>query len=116
MLADRSLLSVGQLTQRYGISRRSLERLFEHYVGATPKWLLARYRMHDAVTEFDAGFDGTLAELAARHGWYDQAHFTQDFVALVGRTPRDYRGAVTPPETVKPRDGQSPADLRGDAR
>ena len=93
MLADRSLLSVAQVEERHGIGRRSLQRLFAHYVGASPKWVLARYRMHDAVTELDAGFDGTLADLAARHGWYDQAHFRRDFVRLVGQSPSDYRRA-----------------------
>ena len=60
------------------------------YVGATPKWVLARYRMHDAVTRLDEGYDGSLADLAAEHGWYDQAHFTRDFRRLVGQSPGSY--------------------------
>jgi AraC-like DNA-binding protein len=91
MLGDRSLLAVQEVSRRHGMSARSLQRLFLHYVGVGPKWVLARYRMHDVVTDLDAGYDGTLTDLAQRYGWYDQAHFTRDFVALVGVPPGEYR-------------------------
>lgn len=90
MLGDRSLLRVAQVEDRHGIGRRRLQRLFAHYVGASPKWVLARYRMHDAVAELDAGYDGVLADLAVRYGWYDQAHFSREFVRLVGVPPGEY--------------------------
>jgi AraC-like DNA-binding protein len=91
LLADRSLTQVGQLEDRYGLSARSLQRLFLHYLGVGPKWVIRRYRIHDAVTDLDAGYTGPLADLAASLGWYDQAHFIRDFTALVGQTPGDYR-------------------------
>ncbi|MBD3782055.1 MAG: helix-turn-helix transcriptional regulator [Micrococcales bacterium] len=91
MLADRSLLTVADVATRVATTPRSLQRLFTHYVGVGPKWVLARYRMHDVVSELDAGYDGTLTDLAHRYGWYDQAHFTRDFTALVGVSPGRYR-------------------------
>jgi AraC-like DNA-binding protein len=91
MLQDRSLLQVGQVEERCGIDKRRLQRLFERYVGATPKWTLARYRIHDAVSDLDAGYDGSLADLAARYGWFDQAHFTREFTELVGVPPGTYQ-------------------------
>jgi AraC-like DNA-binding protein len=91
MLADRSLLTVKDAARRHGMTVRTLQRLFTHYVGVGPKWVLARYRMHDVVTELDDGYDGTLTDLALRYGWYDQPHFTRDFTALIGVTPRQYR-------------------------
>jgi AraC-like DNA-binding protein len=93
MLTDRSLLTVADVCARHAVSERTLQRLFTHYVGVGPKWVLARYRMHDVVTAIDAGYDGTLTDLAVRFGWYDQAHFTRDFTALVGVTPGQYRAA-----------------------
>ncbi|WP_421119064.1 helix-turn-helix transcriptional regulator [Aquihabitans daechungensis] len=91
MLGDRSLVAVAEVGERHGVSVRTLQRLFTDYVGVGPKWVLARYRMHDAVTELDEGYDGPLADLALRYGWYDQAHFTRDFTALIGVTPGQYR-------------------------
>lgn len=96
MLEDRSLITVAQVAEGHAVSVRTLQRLFTHYVGIGPKWVLARYRMHDALTEIDDGYDGTLTDLAARYGWYDQAHFTRDFTALVGLTPSAYRSEGGP--------------------
>jgi AraC-like DNA-binding protein len=105
MLADRTLLTVAEAARRHGVSVRTLQRVFTHYVGVGPKWVLARYRMHDVVAALDAGDDGTLTDLAVRFGWYDQAHFTRDFVALVGATPGQYRarpdGPAAPPRTAE---------------
>ena len=91
MLGDRTLVRVTQVCERHGLSTRRLQRLFARYVGVGPKWVLARYRMHDVVAALDAGHEGSLADLAAEHGWYDQAHFTRDFRGLVGVTPARYR-------------------------
>ncbi len=91
MLKDRSLLRVAQVEERCGIGKRRLQRLFEKYVGATPKWVLARYRIHDAVSDLDAGYAGSMADLAAHYGWFDQAHFTREFTELVGVPPGAYQ-------------------------
>lgn len=90
MLGDRELQRVAQVEQRCGLSARRLQRLFATYVGVSPKWVLARYRMHDAVSDLDAGYDGSLADLAARYGWFDQAHFTREFTRLIGASPGTY--------------------------
>lgn len=91
MLADRSLLRVEEVADRHGLSRRALERLFARYVGVGPKWVLARYRMHDVVTAPDEGYAGSLADLATTYGWFDQAHFGRDFTAVVGCPPSAYQ-------------------------
>ena len=65
------------------VGARTLQRLFASYVGVSPKWVLSRYRMHDVVTDLDAGYGGSLADLAAKYGWFDQAHFTREFTDLV---------------------------------
>lgn len=91
MLGDRSIVRVEQLQERHSLSVRSIQRLFDHYVGVGPKWVLARYRIHDALTDLDAGYEGRLADLAASLGWYDEAHFSRDFTALVGESPGRYR-------------------------
>ena len=91
MLGDRTVVRVSQLEARHGVGRRQVQRLFARYVGVGPKWVLARYRMHDVVTVLDDGYEGSLTDLAARYGWFDQAHFIQDFTGQVGVTPGAYR-------------------------
>ncbi len=91
MLTDREVVTVAQVAQRRGTTPRSLQRMFQHFVGAGPKWVLGRYRMHDIVSDLDDGYSGTITDLAHRYGWYDQAHLNREFTALVGDTPAGYR-------------------------
>lgn len=90
MIADRSLIRVEQVAALGAMSVRSLQRLFAGFVGVSPKAVLARYRLQDAAATIDAGTSVDLAELAASLGWFDQAHFSRDFRAVVGVPPSAY--------------------------
>jgi AraC-like DNA-binding protein len=94
MLRDRTLTTAAQVARRHHLSLRTLQRLFMDYVGVGPKWVLARYRIHDLVSDLDAGFDGTLTELAHRYGWYDLAHLNREFKALIGVAPTQYQSVA----------------------
>lgn len=91
MLGDRSLVRVDHVAAAAAHSVRSVQRLFASYVGVSPKAVLARYRLQDAVAAIDAGEVDDLAGLAASLGWFDQGHFSRDFRAVVGTTPSVYR-------------------------
>ena len=99
MLADRSLSRVEDVAARHDLSMRGLQRLFRQFVGVGPKWVLQRYRLHDAVTAIDSdpGVMADLAGLAAALGWSDQSHFTRDFTHAVGVSPHAYAARVLVP-------------------
>jgi AraC-like DNA-binding protein len=82
---------VDELAAHVGVSERSLQRLVEQRVGMSPKWLIQRRRLHDAVEALKAG-EPSLADMAARLGYADQAHFTHDFRTVTGMTPGEYLG------------------------
>jgi transcriptional regulator GlxA family with amidase domain len=90
MISDRALVRVDQVAALGGLSVRSLQRLFAGYVGVSPKAVLARYRLQDAAAAIDAGEVDDLAGLAVSLGWFDQAHFSRDFRAVVGVPPSAY--------------------------
>ncbi|OBF54388.1 AraC family transcriptional regulator [Mycolicibacterium monacense] len=71
-------------------SERTVQRVFRRYVGVPVKWVLCRYRLQQAALEIESTPDVDFADLAARLGWYDQAHFTNDFRAMLGCTPGEY--------------------------
>ena len=96
MIEDRSLVRVDQVAALGGLGVRSLQRLFAAYVGVSPKAVLARYRLQDAAAAIDAGEVDDLADLAASLGWFDQAHFSRDFRAVVGVPPSAYRARRAP--------------------
>lgn len=80
---------VDQAARELGLTERGLQRLVEQRVGLTPKWLIQRRRLHDAVEALKAGTTG-LADVAAALGYTDQAHFTHDFRTVTGMTPGQY--------------------------
>jgi AraC-like DNA-binding protein len=87
---DQSLTSVELLTQRAGLDKRALQRLFKRYVGVSPKRVISRYRLHEAIAQLQSGTAAAWAELAQQLGYFDQAHFIRDFRKLVGRSPAQY--------------------------
>lgn len=87
---DRTLLRADALAARHGIGLRTLQRLFDDYVGVGPKWVINRYRLHEAVDRLAHGDTIDWTALALDLGYFDQAHFIRDFRALVGRTPGEF--------------------------
>ena len=87
---DLALHSVDELAHRFGLSPRALQRLFSDCVGVGPKWVIQRYRLHEAVARVQAGRPVAWAALAQDLGYFDQAHFIADFRKRVGHTPGDY--------------------------
>ncbi|MFC5887738.1 helix-turn-helix domain-containing protein [Kitasatospora sp. CM 4170] len=87
---------VDRLAAEFGLTVRQLQRLFAEYVGAPPKWVLRRARLHEAAERADRGATVDWAALAADLGYADQAHFTRDFTAAVGMPPARYAGGGPP--------------------
>jgi AraC-like DNA-binding protein len=94
MLEDPAVVRVDELAARHAMSPRSLQRLFRRYVGVSPKWVLRRYRLHEAAERIAEGRDGDWAATALELGYFDQAHFIRDFKALIGASPAQYAGAA----------------------
>jgi AraC-like DNA-binding protein len=84
------LLRVDQVAAEAGLSVRTLQRLFAEYVGASPKWVLRRARLHEAATRAEQGAGIDWPALAADLGYADQAHLVRDFTATVGSPPARY--------------------------
>ncbi len=90
ILERPELRKVEDVVRATGMSERELQRLFREYVGVSPKWVIQRYRLHEALARIEEGGAFDFAALAQELGYFDQAHFTRDFRALVGVTPGAY--------------------------
>ncbi len=93
MLHDRTISRVDDVTDRFGLAPRTLQRLFQRYVGVSPKWVLRRYRLHEAAAVLAREQDRPWSEVAADLGYFDQSHFIRDFTAAIGLTPVAYAQA-----------------------
>jgi AraC-like DNA-binding protein len=91
---DREILKVEDLVERYGRNKRALQRLFAKYVGVSPKWVIQRYRLHEAAEQLATRGSVNQADLALSLGYSDQAHFVRDFRSIVGVSPAAYGRAT----------------------
>ncbi len=89
-------LRVQDICDAFSIHERALQRLFSHHVGVSPKWVIGRYRMHEAAGRLEQGSEESLTELAHSLGYFDQAHFTREFKKITGDTPSAYRSRSSP--------------------
>ncbi|OLE23908.1 MAG: hypothetical protein AUG44_20825 [Actinobacteria bacterium 13_1_20CM_3_71_11] len=93
---DPTITRVEALAERLNTGTRTLQRLFERYIGVGPKKVIRRYRLHEAAQRVAQGTDQNWAALATELGYSDQAHFTRDFTALVGTSPARYARRAAP--------------------
>ena len=91
---DRQITRVGQVAELAGRSVRSLQRTFAEYVGAGPKWVIQRCRLHDVAARVAADETINWADLAIELGFADQAHLIRAFTATVGTPPAAYAREV----------------------
>jgi AraC-like DNA-binding protein len=88
---NRDVVSVEQVVEQWRLGKRTLQQQFSSYVGVGPKWVINRYRLHEAVERLQEGAHINFTELAMELKYFDQAHFIRDFRKLVGCTPAAYR-------------------------
>jgi AraC-like DNA-binding protein len=94
LLHDRTITKVEDVAERFGLSARSLQRLFHRYVGVTPKWVLQRYRLQEAAWRLAEAAPGEhWAAVAVELGYFDQSHFIRDFTRVIGQPPGAYAQA-----------------------
>ncbi|USQ82811.1 helix-turn-helix domain-containing protein [Streptomyces phaeoluteigriseus] len=87
---DRTIRRVADLARTEAVSVRHLQRLFAAYVGVGPKWVILRYRIHEALERAETSTALDWSALAADLGYADQAHLVRDFKATVGVPPTAY--------------------------
>ena len=92
ILHERDILTVDDFAARTGIGVRSLQRLFNQYVGVNPKWVIRRYRLHELLEQMHSGKRIDWAQLAVELGYFDQAHLINDFRSITGHAPTEYPG------------------------
>ncbi|MFC5337562.1 helix-turn-helix domain-containing protein [Leucobacter denitrificans] len=102
LLLDASITRVDQLADRLGTSARTVQRIADQYFGLPPLSMIRRRRLQESAERLSADANLSLADLAAELGYSDHAHFTNDFTAVLGLTPTQYRGIESSPRKGSP--------------
>ena len=85
---DQTVL--GSLYDEIGYSQKHFTDMFKKHVGVTPKSYLRVMRFQRAIGELESGNEINFSEVAFDAGFYDQAHFINDFRRFSGFTPKQY--------------------------
>lgn len=83
-------LSVEEVGERVGLSRKQLERKFVATVGTTPKTFARISRFLNVCHHLDSYRESTLTRLAHECRYFDQAHFIREFSVFTGFTPKAF--------------------------
>jgi AraC-like DNA-binding protein len=82
---------VTQVASRVGLLPKTLLRRFSAGVGLTPKRYARVRRLQRVLRSIGISGDVDWCDIAARHGYADQAHLVHEFRELTGITPTAYR-------------------------
>ena len=97
ILNEPEIKTVDDLVACAGMGKRSLQRIFNEYVGVSPKWVIRRYRLHEVMERLNFGAQPDWAQLALELGYFDQAHLINDFKSILGYSPTQYQRMVAKP-------------------
>src|SRR5262249_39250867 len=82
--------SISTLVDQLGISHKHFISRFRHEVGLTPKLFCRVRRFHQVLAQIKSRKNVVWTEVAYNCGYFDQAHFVNDFVAFAGINPSTY--------------------------
>lgn len=90
ILRDRhGLISMEELSREIGLGSRQLQRLFQRYVGVTPKFYARIIRFNTVFAMMRKG-GVSWADVVHASGYYDQSHFIRNFKGFTGEDPATY--------------------------
>src|SRR5215813_4147108 len=86
---------IDDLARIAGISTRHLRRVCLDLTGLTPKELCRAIRFRHAAARISHASQVNWADAALDSGYFDQAHFINEFRALGGLTPSEYKAELS---------------------
>jgi AraC-like DNA-binding protein len=95
----RGQIAIGALAQEIGWSRKHLVAQFRAQIGLPPKVMARVLRFRAAVARLEQADEDGMAAIAADCGYFDQAHFINDFRRFAGIAPSEYLRRRLPDES-----------------
>ena len=90
LIKQNGQVCVDDLARAAGLSARQFRRVCLEASGLTPKYLTRVMRFRRALARIEPGRPVDWARLALDCGYFDQAHFINDFRDFAGETPAEY--------------------------
>jgi len=86
----RGKITIEKLASETCLSRKQFERKFSELIGITPKQYIKTIRLQYALYLKSRNDKMNITDIAYEVGYYDQAHFINEFKLQTGFTPKQY--------------------------
>ena len=90
LTTNPSQLTLKELSEQIGYSQKHVIHLFKERVGVTPKQFMQIMRFQKTIHAMEQSTVVDWSEIALQNGFYDQAHFINEFGNFSGFTPVEY--------------------------
>ena len=87
---NNGAISVTELVEKTSLSTRHFRRKFKEIIGISPKYYCKVIQLNSVFEIIKSGNSEKLHTLALDNGYYDQAHFIDDFNRLIGESPSNF--------------------------
>lgn len=84
-------LSVREVASAVGVGERRLQQLFNTHIGLSPSAWRRLARLHGCLRTLRWQAKPEWSDVALEAGYYDQSHLINEFQALCGCTPMEFR-------------------------
>ncbi len=91
ILRHRGSIRIKELSYDTGVCERRLQRIFDEYIGISPKKTAELVRYQYLWNELVYGRDPEIQDLVYRFGYTDQSHLLRDFKRFHAMTPAQAR-------------------------
>lgn len=86
--------SIDAIAKRHQLNHRTLRRYFHQYLGLGPKEMERLVRVQQTMRRLARIPLSGLAALSDEYGFSDQSHFTREFRAIVGQSPKSFTAMI----------------------
>jgi AraC-like DNA-binding protein len=88
------LMWLDELETESSASYKTLSRLFQEVLGISPKEYVQIKRVNQSLALFASSKDIKSQDLADQLGYYDSAHFINEFKKYTGKTPKSLKNSL----------------------
>lgn len=88
------LMWLDELESETTASYKTLSRLFQEVIGISPKEYVQIKRVNQSLALFASSKDIKSQDLADQLGYYDSAHFINEFKKYTGKTPKSLKNSL----------------------
>jgi AraC-like DNA-binding protein len=88
------LMWLDELESETTTSYKTLSRLFQEVIGISPKEYVQIKRVNQSLALFASSKDIKSQDLADQLGYYDSAHFINEFKKYTGKTPKSLKNSL----------------------